>query len=84
VDAYIFFPCDDFGRSKRYKNEMKKILYTIFPSLIPKYWRTKNEDYIIYTWDEEDELFIGANGVQLSLGYVIKNLEPYYKNKICK
>ena len=63
---------------------MKKLLYTAFPSLMPKQWKTKNEDYIIYTWDEEDELFVGSNNVQLSLGYVIKNLEPYYKNKICK
>ena len=55
---------------------MKKIIYTIFPSLMPKVWRTKNEDFITYIWDDEDELFIGSNNVQLSLGYVIKNLIP--------
>lgn len=55
---------------------MKKIIYTIFPSLMPKVWRTKNEDFITYIWDDKDELFIGSNNVQLSLGYVIKNLIP--------
>ena len=65
-----------------YRINMKKLLYTAFPSLMPKYWRTKNEDYRVYTWDEKDELFIGSNGVRLSLGYVIKKLEPYCKNKL--
>jgi hypothetical protein len=63
---------------------MKKLLYTAFPSLMPKQWKTKNKDYRVYTWDKKYELFVGSNGVQLSLGYVIKKLEPYYKNKICR
>jgi hypothetical protein len=55
---------------------MKKIIYTVFPSLLPKYWRTKGEDYITYEWDSKAELFIGSNKVKLSLGYVVKNLIP--------
>jgi hypothetical protein len=55
---------------------MKKIIYTIFPSLLPKYWRTKGEDYITYEWNSKAELFIGSNKVKLSLGYVVKNLIP--------
>jgi hypothetical protein len=51
---------------------------------MPKQWKTKNKDYRVYTWDKKYELFVGSNGVQLSLGYVIKKLEPYYKNKICR
>jgi len=57
---------------------MKKIIYTIFPSLMPKVWRTKGYgyNYITYTWNVEDELFIGSNNVRLSMGYVIKKLIP--------
>jgi hypothetical protein len=55
---------------------MKKIIYTLFPNLMPKYWKTKNEDYITYKWNSKEELFIGSNNVRRSLGYVIKNLTP--------
>ena len=55
---------------------MKKIIYTLFPNLMPKYWKTKNEDYITYKWNSKEELFIGSNNVKRSLGYVIKNLTP--------
>ena len=57
---------------------MRKIIYTLFPSLMPKVWRTKGNghNYITYIWDEDEGLFVGSNNVRLSLGYVIKNLIP--------
>jgi hypothetical protein len=56
---------------------MKKILYTIFPSLMPKQWKTRNEDYIVYTYDEDDDVFIGQNNVVVGLGYVLKRMDVY-------
>ena len=58
------------------KNYRQLVFWTIFPSLMPKVWRTKGNgyNYITYIWDEDDELFIGSNSVRLSMGYVIKNL----------
>lgn len=58
---------------------MKKILYTIFPSLMPKQWKTRNKDYIVYTYDEDDDVFIGQNNVVVGLGYVIKKMDVYKK-----
>lgn len=56
---------------------MKKILYTIFPSLMPKQWKTRNDDYIVYTYDKDDDVFIGQNNVVVGLGYVIKKMDVY-------
>ena len=58
---------------------MKKLLYTIFPSLMPKQWKTRNEDYIVYTYDKESDVFIGQNKVVVGLGYVIKKMDVYKK-----
>lgn len=58
---------------------MKKILYTVFPSLMPKQWKTRNEDYIVYTYDEDDDIFIGQNKVVVGLDYVIKKMDIYKK-----
>ena len=58
---------------------MKKILYTIFPSLMPKQWKTRNDDYIVYTYDEDDDVFIGQNNVVVGLGYVMKKMDIYKK-----
>ena len=58
---------------------MKKLLYTIFPSLMPKQWKTRNEDYIVYTYDKESDVLIGQNKVVVGLGYVIKKMDVYKK-----
>ena len=58
---------------------MKKILYTVFPSLMPKQWKTRNEDYIVYTYDEDWDVFIGQNKVVVGLSYVIKKMDVYKK-----
>lgn len=59
---------------------MKKILYTVFPSLMHKQWKTRNDDCIVYTYDEDDDVFIGQNKVVVGLGYVLDRIDPYYKN----
>jgi hypothetical protein len=58
---------------------MKKILYTIFPSLMPKQWKTRNRDYIVYTYDKKDDVFVGQNNVVVGLGYVLKRMDVYKK-----
>lgn len=59
---------------------MRLLLYTLFPSLMPKVYQTKNENPITYTYNEDDGLFIGTNSVRLSIKYVVNNLKPL-KNK---
>ena len=59
---------------------MKKILYTVFPSLMPKQWKTRNDNYIVYTYDKNDDVFVGQNKVVVGLGYVLDRMDPYYKN----
>ena len=56
---------------------MYKILYTVFPSLMPKQWKTRNEYYIVYTYDKDDDVFIGQNKVVVGLSYVIKKMDVY-------
>lgn len=58
---------------------MKKILYTVFPSLMPKQWKTRNKDYIVYTYDKDSDVFIGQNKVVVGLSYVIKKMDIYKK-----
>lgn len=58
---------------------MRLLLYTLFPSLMPKVYQTKNEDPITYTYDDYSGLFIGTNKVRLSVKYVVNNLKPLNK-----
>ena len=54
---------------------IKVIIWTIFPSLMPKVWKTDGEDFVTYKWDNCLMLFVGSNQIRLSLKYVIKNLK---------
>ena len=58
---------------------MKKILYTIFPLLMPKQWKTRSRDPIVYTYDETWDAFVGTNKVVLGLGFVVKHMDVYKK-----
>ena len=62
-----------------YRINMKKILYTVFPSLMPKQWKTRSSDPIIYTYDKDWDVFVGTNKVVLGLGFVIKHMDVYKK-----
>ena len=58
---------------------MRKILYTIFLSLMPKQWKTRSRDYIVYTYDSFNDTFVGQNKVEVGLGYVLKHMDIYKK-----
>ena len=47
---------------------------------MPKQWKTRNDDYIVYTYDKNDDVFVGQNKVVVGLGYVLDRMDPYYKN----
>ena len=46
---------------------------------MPKQWKTRSSDPIIYTYDEDWDVFVGSNKVVLGLGFVIKHMDVYKK-----
>ena len=46
---------------------------------MPKQWKTRNNDYIVYTYDEYWKAFVGSNKVVVGLEYVIKHMDVYKK-----
>ena len=46
---------------------------------MPKQWKTRNRDYIVYTYDKKDDVFVGQNNVVVGLGYVLKRMDVYKK-----
>ena len=64
-----------FRRDKR----LKAAFYTLFPSLMPKTWQTKNNNPVTYFYNDKEGLFLGTNSVKLSIKYILNNLQPRNK-----